>query len=160
MRWAMRPEEELGELLRTKSMTLAVAESCTGGLVSDMITNVPGSSLYFLAGLVTYSNDSKIDLLGVSRKTLESYGAVSEQVAIEMARGTRKATGADIGAAVTGIAGPGGGTEQKPVGLVYFAVDDGRTIITDRAFLSGDRREVKRSSSQRLIELIVRSLRK
>jgi nicotinamide-nucleotide amidase len=156
----MRPEEELGELLRTKSMTLAVAESCTGGLVSDMITNVPGSSLYFLAGLVTYSNDSKIDFLGVSKETLESYGAVSEQVAIEMARGARIATGADIGAAVTGIAGPGGGTEQKPVGLVYFAVDDGRAILTDRAFLSGDRREVKRSSSQRLIEIIVRSLRK
>jgi nicotinamide-nucleotide amidase len=159
MRWAMKPEEELGELLRTKSMTLAVAESCTGGLVSDMITNVPGSSLYFLAGLVTYSNDSKIEFLGVSRETLESHGAVSEQVAIEMARGARKAAGADIGAAVTGIAGPGGGTEQKPVGLVYFAVDDGRAILTDRAFLSGDRREVKRSSSQRLIEIIVKSLR-
>ncbi len=141
----MRLEEELGELLRTKSMTLAVAESCTGGLVSDMITNVPGSSMYFLAGLVTYSNDSKVDLLGVCRETLESYGAVSEQVVIEMARGVRKTTGADIGAAVTGIAGPDGGTEQKPVGLVYFAVDDGRAILADRAFLSGDRREVKRS---------------
>jgi PncC family amidohydrolase len=155
----MRPEEELGELLRTKSMTLAVAESCTGGLVSDMITNVPGSSMYFLAGLVTYSNDSKIDLLGVSRETLESYGAVSEQVVIEMARGVRKTTGADIGAAVTGIAGPDGGTKQKPVGLIYFAVDDGKAILADRAFLSGDRREVKRSSSRRLIEIIVKSLR-
>jgi PncC family amidohydrolase len=155
----MRLEEELGELLRTKSMTLAVAESCTGGLVSDMITNVPGSSMYFLAGLVTYSNDSKIDLLGVSRETLESYGAVSEQVVIEMARGVRKTTGADIGAAVTGIAGPDGGTEQKPVGLIYFAVDDGKAILADRAFLSGDRREVKRSSTRRLIEIIVKSLR-
>jgi PncC family amidohydrolase len=141
-------------LLRNAGRTLAVAESCTGGLVSDMITNVPRSSRYFLAGIVTYSNEAKVSLIGVSSSTLESFGAVSEQTAREMAQGVRKRCGADIGAAVTGIAGPGGGTSEKPVGLVYFAVDDGQEVVVDRIVFPGDRLQVKRSSAERLIGMI------
>jgi nicotinamide-nucleotide amidase len=154
----MRPEEKLGRLLMEKSKTLAVAESCTGGLVSDLITNVPGSSRYFLAGLVAYGNEAKVGILGVRRSTLDSHGAVSEQTAREMARGVRERVGAGIGAAVTGIAGPGGGTPEKPVGLIYFAVDDGHRVVVDRAVLEGDRLRVKRSSAERLIGMIVESL--
>jgi len=101
--------------------TIAVAESCTGGMVASRITDIPGASQVFLCGAVTYSNESKTALLGVSPKTLEEHGAVSRQCALEMARGIRAAPGADIGLSTTGIAGPGGGTPQKPVGLVYVA---------------------------------------
>lgn len=146
-------------MLRDKGKTLAVAESCTGGLVSDLITNMPGISHHFLAGLVTYSNDSKIELLGVSKSTLESHGAVSEQAAREMARGVRARVRADIGAAVTGIGGPGGGTPEKPVGLVHFAVDDGQKVVVDRIVFPGDRLQVKRSSAERLISMISDVLR-
>lgn len=155
----MRPEEELGRLLKEKGRTLAVAESCTGGLVSDLITNMPGSSSYFLAGLVTYSDDSKIELLGVSKSTLESHGAVSEQTAMEMARGVRERTGADIGAAITGIAGPGGGTPEKPVGLAYFIVDDGGRVIVDKVLHSGDRLHLKRFAAEHLIGMIIAAMR-
>jgi len=146
-------------LLRNAGRTLAVAESCTGGLVSDMITNVPRSSRYFLAGIITYSNEAKVSLIGVSNSTLESFGAVSEQTAREMAHGVRKRCGADIGAAVTGIAGPGGGTSEKPVGLVYFAVNDGREVVVDRIVFPGDRLQIKRSSAERLIGMISDLLR-
>ncbi len=105
--------------------TIAVAESCTGGMVASRITDIPGASQVFLCGAVTYSNESKMAMLGVSPRTLEEYGAVSRQCALEMARGIRAASGADIGLSTTGIAGPGGGTPQKPVGLVYVAAVDG-----------------------------------
>jgi PncC family amidohydrolase len=154
----MRPEEELGRILRETGKTLGVAESMTGGLVSDLITNVPRSSHYFIAGIVTYSDESKVRLLGVSRSTLESHGAVSEQTAREMARGVRERIGTDIGAAVTGIAGPGGGTPEKPVGLVCFSVDDGQKVIASREIFEGDRLQLKRSSAEHLIRMIVTSL--
>jgi PncC family amidohydrolase len=154
----MRPEEELGRILRETGKTLGVAESMTGGLVSDLITNVPRSSHYFIAGIVTYSDESKVRLLGVSRSTLESHGAVSEQTAREMARGVRERIGTDIGAAVTGIAGPGGGTPEKPVGLVCFSVDDGQKVIASREIFEGDRLQLKRSSAEHLIRMIVASL--
>lgn len=112
----------LVQALLEKQQTIATAESCTGGLVSKRITEVPGSSAVFGCGLCTYSNDMKMSLLGVSAETLERYGAVSEQTALEMAKGVRRVSGADIGLSVTGIAGPDGGTEEKPVGLVYIAV--------------------------------------
>jgi PncC family amidohydrolase len=154
----MRPEEELGRILRETGKTLGVAESMTGGLVSDLITNVPRSSHYFIAGIVTYSDESKVRLLGVSRSTLESHGAVSEQTAREMARGVRERIGTDMGAAVTGIAGPGGGTPEKPVGLVCFSVDDGQKVIASREIFEGDRLQLKRSSAEHLIRMIVASL--
>jgi PncC family amidohydrolase len=109
-------------LLRAKKLRLALAESCTGGHISDLITNTPGASDVFLESCVTYSNEAKIARLGVSPDTLIKYGAVSHQTAREMAEGIRKTSGADIGAAITGIAGPGGGTREKPVGLVYMAI--------------------------------------
>ncbi len=115
----------LGRLLRERGLTLATAESCTGGLVGSLVTDVPGSSHYYCGGVVAYSNEVKVRLLGVRRATLKRYGAVSAQTATEMAEGVRNRTGADIGVAVTGIAGPGGGTRKKPVGLVYIAIAAG-----------------------------------
>lgn len=115
-------EERIGERLRETDATLALAESCTGGLTASLVTDVPGSSDYFDRSLVTYSNDAKQDLLGVSREALDVHGAVSEPVAREMARGIRDTAGTTWGVATTGIAGPGGGTEQKPVGTVFIGV--------------------------------------
>lgn len=115
-------EETVGRLLRERGLTLAVAESCTGGLVGHRITEVPGSSEYFLLGVVTYSNEAKERILGVRPETLRSAGAVSTQTAEEMAAGVRKLSGADLGLATTGIAGPGGGTPEKPVGTVCVAL--------------------------------------
>jgi nicotinamide-nucleotide amidase len=115
-------EEAMGELLRERGLTLAVAESCTGGLIGHRITDVPGSSGYFLGGLVAYADSAKLGLLGVSAATLEAHGAVSRETAEEMATGARAAFGSDLGLATTGIAGPGGGTSAKPVGTVCVAL--------------------------------------
>ena len=114
--------EEVGKLLRSKGLTVSVAESCTGGRLGDMLTDVPGSSDYFIGGVISYGNDAKVSLLGVKPRTLKAKGAVSEEVAIQMAAGVRTKVGADIGIGITGIAGPAGGTPTKPVGLVYVAV--------------------------------------
>jgi nicotinamide-nucleotide amidase len=115
-------EETVGRLLRERGLTLAVAESCTGGRVGDRITDVPGSSAYFLLGTATYSNEAKVGILGVSEQTLAEHGAVSTQTAEEMAAGVRRISGADVGLSTTGIAGPGGGTEDKPVGTVCIGI--------------------------------------
>ena len=115
-------EEAVGHLLAEKGLTVAVAESCTGGLIAHRLTNVPGSSAYFLGGVVAYANEVKERVLGVRPETLRRYGAVSREVALEMARGVRRLLGADIALSATGIAGPAGGTPEKPVGLVYVAL--------------------------------------
>jgi nicotinamide-nucleotide amidase len=120
-------EVEIGNLLRRKNATLGVAESCTGGLISDWITNVSGSSDYFLFSGVTYSNDAKIKVLGVSPDTLATYGAVHEETAKEMAAGARRLCGATYGLSTTGIAGPGGGTPEKPVGTVCIGLATAET---------------------------------
>jgi nicotinamide-nucleotide amidase len=120
--------EVVGQLLRQKKMTLTTAESCTGGLVGKLMTDIPGSSEYYLGGWVTYSNAMKIRDLGVPKELLEQYGAVSEPVARAMVQGAMQKSGADAAIAITGIAGPDGGTEQKPVGLVYIAVQTGKNI--------------------------------
>jgi nicotinamide-nucleotide amidase len=115
-------EDVIGELLLQKQLTLALAESCTGGLISHRITRIPGSSAYFLGAAITYSNAEKIRSLGVSRKTLARAGAVSEETALEMSHGVRQRTGADIGLSVTGVAGPSGGSSEKPVGTVWVSI--------------------------------------
>jgi len=144
----------LGELLLKSGRRLAVAESCTGGLVARRITTVPGSSRYFECGFVTYSNESKQKLLGVRRQLLLRHGAVSRQVAVAMARGVLRRTKADLSLAITGIAGPTGGTPEKPVGLVYMAVDD-RGKITARKFnFPGDRNVVQERSAQAGLNLL------
>jgi nicotinamide-nucleotide amidase len=115
-------EAVVGRLLAEKAKTIAVAESCTGGLIAEKLTDIPGSSEYFLGGVVAYANSAKQDLLGVPESFLADHGAVSEPVARAMAYGVRERFGADIGVATTGISGPGGGSEGKPVGLVYLAI--------------------------------------
>jgi len=156
-----RDEEELaaslGRLLRGSGRTLAVAESCTGGMVSALVTDIPGSSDYFLGSVVPYANSAKRDLLDVSEETLRVHGAVSEEAARDMARGARARFDADLAVAVTGIAGPDGGTPEKPVGRVFFAVEDrdGRSIAKRRDFI-GDRPAVRRSASLYALELVRR----
>jgi len=146
--------EEIGRALRSKKKSLAVAESCTGGKLGDMLTEVPGSSDYFLGGVISYSNDSKVTLLGVDRETLRAKGAVSEEVALQMAAGARRALGADIGVGVTGVAGPGGGTHDKPVGLVYIAVSTGEASVCRRNVFKGSRSSVKKQSAEKALSTL------
>ena len=146
-----RMESVVVNLLREKGRTLSVAESCTGGLVSNRITNVPGSSAVLLEGCVTYSNQAKTTRLGVSPKTLAAYGAVSTQTALEMAEGIRNTSKSDIGIATTGIAGPGGGSPQKPIGLVHIAIADQDGARAKELHLDGDRMLIKNGSAMRLL---------
>lgn len=126
----MNIEEKVGELLKSQKMTLSTAESCTGGGVAALITSVPGSSEYFKGGIVAYSNEVKTSLLHVSPETLEKHGAVSQETVIEMARGAMDALKTDCAIATSGIAGPGGGTSQKPVGTIWMAVACKGKIVT------------------------------
>ncbi len=143
--------EELSSVLRMKGLKLSSAESCTGGLFSYLVTSFPGSSEYFLGSAVTYSNESKESILGVSVDTLKAHGAVSEETAKEMAAGSLKQYCSDIAVSVTGIAGPGGSTEEKPVGLVCIAVTDGEKYITSVNRFPGDRDEVRTASVQAMV---------
>ena len=132
--------------------TLALAESCTGGLLAHRFTSVPGSSRYLRGGVVAYHNDLKQSLLGVTRDTLAQHGAVSAQTAAAMAVGIRERAGADVGLAVTGIAGPSGGSRRKPVGLVYVGIADGRRVRTQRYQFFGDRRSIKAQAAQMALD--------
>ena len=154
----MLVEERIGELLTKLEQTLAIAESLTGGLVTSMITDVPGSSAYLLEGIVAYANGSKVERLGVAEDTLIAHGAVSEAVACEMAEGVRSVLGADWGISTTGIAGPTGDTEDKPLGLVYYAVASDEGTVVRRAVLPGDRLEVKRASAKAVLSLLYDTL--
>jgi nicotinamide-nucleotide amidase len=144
---------------RELKLTLAVAESCTGGMVGERLTNIPGSSDVFLGGVIAYHNDVKKDLLGVTADDLVKHGAVSEQVALQMAAGIRERTGADVGISVTGIAGPGGGTPEKPVGLVWVAVH-GSDTKARRFHVGGDRAEIRQRAAQAALEMVRRALSK
>lgn len=145
-------EEETVRILEKQGLSLALAESCTGGLVAKRVTDVPGASLVFRGGIVAYSNDVKRNVLDVSREVLDSYGAVSEQTALAMAQGVLGLLGADVAAAVTGIAGPGGGTPTKPVGTVCFAIAGGTAYRTFTRIIPGDRERVRAFSSQYVLD--------
>ena len=151
-------EEVVGRRLAMTEFTLAVAESCTGGLIAQRLTNVPGSSKYFIQGLVTYSNESKTRLLGVDKKLIKEFGAVSPQVARDMARGVRHKAKTDFGLAVTGIAGPDGGSEDKPVGLVYIALADDAHTEHKKLTLPGDRELIRWRASQAALDMLRRRL--
>ena len=151
-------EEVVGRRLAMTGFTLAVAESCTGGLIAQRLTSVPGSSRYFTEGVVTYANEAKVRLLGVDKKMILEFGAVSQQVARDMARGVRHRAKTDFGLAVTGIAGPDGGTEEKPVGLVFIALADDVKTEHRRLKLPGDRNLVRWRASQAALDLLRRRL--
>jgi PncC family amidohydrolase len=148
----------LGERCLARGLQLAIVESCTGGLVGHLITEMPGSSAYYVGGLVTYSDRLKRDLVDVPADVLAAHGAVSAQTAIAMATGGRARTGADLGASVTGIAGPDGGSPEKPVGLTYVAVADSTGTEVRRHVWSGSRTDNKRASAKAVLELILERL--
>jgi nicotinamide-nucleotide amidase len=148
-------EQRLGDVLSRRGLTIAVAESCTGGLISHRITNVPGASRYFLIGTVAYSNEVKVERLAVDPALLDSVGAVSGDVALAMARGVRTAGGSDIGVGVTGIAGPAGGTPEKPVGLVFIAAVTVEDERVERHVFAGDRAVVKRQTADAALALVL-----
>jgi nicotinamide-nucleotide amidase len=150
--------QQLDRLLRARGLTVATAESCTGGGLSDAITNVAGSSDYFLGGIVSYSNSAKERLLGVDPRLLAAHGAVSEPVALAMAEGACRALGAEVGIAVTGIAGPGGGSPEKPVGLVYIAVASPGAQEVRRYLWKEGRVENKRRSVEAALGLVLEHL--
>ena len=133
----MKLEEEIGELLKAKNLSLSTAESCTGGGIAALITSVPGSSEYFNGGIVAYSNEIKQDLLHVSAETLARHGAVSRETVVEMVKGAMKTLKTDCAVATSGIAGPGGGTQEKPVGTVWIAAAYKNDIVTMKQ--EGDR---------------------
>jgi len=148
-------ESEVVKKLAEKGLKAATAESCTGGLTAGAITAVPGSSEVFVGGAVSYSNDIKMSLLGVSAETLEKYGAVSEQTAREMALGAVKRFSADTAVSITGIAGPGGGSDEKPVGLVYFAAVYGDRVITAKMNYNGSRAHIRSLSVKKALSMIL-----
>jgi nicotinamide-nucleotide amidase len=145
----------LGARCSARGLRVTTVESCTGGLVSHLITEVPGSSAYFVGGFVTYSDTLKREMVGVPDDVLAAHGAVSAQVAMAMATGGRELTGADLAVSVTGIAGPDGGSPSKPVGLTYVAVADGSGVAVRRYAWGGDRAENKRLSAAAALELLI-----
>ena len=149
-----RLEDVVGDLLRSRSCRVTVAESCTGGLLRHRFTNVPGSSTYYLGGVVSYSDDMKMKTLGVQENTLQEFGAVSKQTATEMAQGVRDLFGSDLAIAVTGIAGPGGGTAEKPVGLVYITLVHNDTVWAKEFKFFTDRKLNKQLSSQVALNMV------
>jgi nicotinamide-nucleotide amidase len=147
-------EVVVGRLLMAHKLTLSLGESCTGGLIGHRLTDVPGSSEYFMGGVVAYSYDAKEKFLNVRHNTLYDYGAVSPETAVEMARGARRAFGTDIGLSVTGIAGPGGGLPGKPVGLVYICLSTRDTERTEKFVWQNDRAGNKWASSEAALQML------
>lgn len=155
---ACKLEEVVGELLVSKGLTISTAESCTGGLVAATLVNYPGISEVLSQGVVTYSNEAKIQHLGVNRETLDKFGAVSEETAKEMVQGLIRLTGTRVGISVTGIAGPGGGTKEKPVGLVYVGLSiDGKAEVKKYNF-SGTRQEIRSKTVIEVLEWLRREI--
>jgi len=148
-----------GDLLRRHGLRLAVAESCTGGLIGHRITNVAGSSTYYMGSVTAYAYEAKVRLLSVRWTTLEKFGAVSKETVLEMARGVRRALAADIGISVSGIAGPGGGTPEKPVGLVWIGLSTSSLDEAWQYYFKGERLAVKEQTAQAALQLLVDHLR-
>jgi PncC family amidohydrolase len=144
----------LSDELKKQKVTIATAESCTGGLIAHTLTNVSGSSEYFDRGVISYSNKSKIELLGIPKDLLQTHGAVSKEVAAAMANAIRHNAGVDYGLATTGIAGPTGGTKDKPVGLVYIALSKKDTVVVKQFLFSGDRLTNKESTCTAALKLL------
>ena len=153
-------EEELVEILSKKQYKITTAESCTGGLVAATIVNVSGASEVFQAGFVTYANEAKEKELGVKSETLQTYGAVSEKTAKEMAIGCAAHAKAQVGISTTGIAGPGGGTAEKPVGLVYIGCAVRSNVYVEKNVFSGDRQQVRRQAADRAIGFALECIKK
>lgn len=151
---ARQIEHILGELLARQKKTLAVAESCTGGSIANLVTNIPGSSVYFMGGVTAYSNQAKIGILKVPERIVQEEGVVSRSCAIAMAQNVRVIFHADIGIGLTGIAGPDGGSTQKPVGSVYIAVTDGEKTICKLFRYEGDRMQIKEKASETALRMV------
>jgi PncC family amidohydrolase len=149
---AMKIEKLIGDLLRKRGWTLSIAESCTGGLVCDRITDVSGSSDYFMGGMVNYSNESKSKHLGVPSNDIKKYGAVSPQVARKMAQGVRKTFNTTFGLSTTGVAGPTGGTKRSPVVRVFIGLAAGRKVWVKKEGLKGSRREIKEKATKKALQ--------
>ena len=147
-------EQAVGRLLLALGMRVAVAESCTGGLIMHRLTNVPGSSRYFLGGVVAYANEAKMQILGVPEETLSAHGAVSAEAVQAMAEGVRRLLGADVALVVTGIAGPTGGTPEKPVGLTYIALATAETTFWRKYWWMGSRLHNKEASAETALKLL------
>jgi len=145
----------LGQMLSVSGLWLAVAESFTGGLIGHLITNVPGSSSYFRGGIVAYANEVKMGMLRVSAATLDSFGAVSKETVLEMARGVREALKTDIGLSVSGIAGPGGGTDEKPVGTTWIGLSTMEMENAKKFIFSGDRQKVKEQAAHMALQMVI-----
>lgn len=158
MRKLEKTEERLVKLLIQMGKKVSVAESCTGGLVAQRITSVAGSSACFDLGVVTYANEQKMKILGVSEENLKNYGAVSEAVALEMSKGAKKISGADFAVGITGLAGPGGATADKPVGLVYISICSENIHKVQKFIFSGTREDVRYKASEEAMKLILSEL--
>lgn len=156
----VKVEDAVGELLIKNRLTISTAESCTGGMVAAQLINYPGISKAFLEGAITYSNEAKMNRLGVKRETLDKYGAVSPETAEEMAQGIAKTSGTDIGLSTTGIAGPGGGTDQKPVGLVYLGLSINGKVKTRELRLDGDRQSIRKDAAAKALDWLREELMK
>lgn len=155
----LKQAESLLAACRVKKLRLVTAESCTGGLIAGVLTEIPGSSDVLRQGFVTYANEAKTTSIGVPERLIKNHGAVSEQVAVAMAEGALKISGADVSIAVTGIAGPGGGSKKKPVGLVHIAsARKGKPTLCRYFVFSGDRREIRLKSVEQALELLTRQL--
>lgn len=147
-------EYNLGKILCNNKLTISTAESCTGGMVAAKLISYPGISNSFLEGVITYSNEAKMKRLGVRKETLDAYGAVSEETAREMAEGIAKVSSSNTSIATTGIAGPGGGTDEKPVGLVYIAVHVNNKTIIEKCNFSGNREEIRISATNHALKML------
>ena len=152
--------QKLYEILQSQNKEIATAESCTGGLIGKTLTEVPGISAHYGYGFITYSNEAKQKLLGVSSKTLEAHGAVSGETVVEMASGALKVSGADVAVSVSGIAGPGGGTKDKPVGLVYIGIASENASHSHKFIFSGTRDEVREKTLVEALKLVINELEK